>query len=141
MLSNCKVSLNRKLSNFLSCHQFQYVICKKNSKFDNEMYCAYFFHFQFKYHTWFTEFFLKASYRLDLRDRFGAEPHLPRHLEGLKSGFNWAVRTWIVPSWDILRDNPQWLKQSKFELVFWRQVHSSGSEKVTFEFSTTRVLK
>ena len=129
-----------------NCQIFYHVInfnMYRSKKIPNLMKCTVLTSFIFNSNITLDlpRFFLKASYRLDLRDRFGAEPHLPRHLEGLKSGFNWAVRTWIVPSWDILRDNPQWLKQSKFELVFWRQVHSSGSEKVTFEFSTTRVLK
>ena len=52
---------------------------------------------------------------------FGAEPHLPRHLEGLKSGFNWAVRTGIVPSWDILIILNVEIRSS-LNLFFWRQV-------------------
>jgi len=65
----------------------------KSLKFDNEMYCALkkiLFSFSIQTsHLDLPDSFFKGKLQTGPQGSFfGAEPHLPRHLEGLKSGFN-----------------------------------------------------
>jgi hypothetical protein len=70
---------------------YQVLNLLKSLKFDKEILCFEKIHFSFSIQISHLDLpdFIKGKLQTGPQGSFfGAEPHLPRHLEGLKSGFN-----------------------------------------------------